>query len=246
MQHLLRRKIKYILICFIACPAIGFGQLRNSLNLPDFDDKLIHFGINLGINTSHFNFSHNLYFLNQTGNDTVLDVESLNNLGINLAWLVNLNLSNHFALRTYPLDLTFSQREFQYSLSNPNRPAGELPITLKTIQSITLSLPLQVEFNSDRIDNFKVYTIAGGQIAYDLAASAGETNTDGTISLDKLNYGLSCGLGFHLYYPFFVLSPELRVDWGVNNLLASDPNNKYSNTIDKVYSRMLTFSLTIE
>jgi hypothetical protein len=246
MQHLLRRKIIHIII-LMAFPFAGFSQLRESLNLLDFDDKLIHFGINLGVNSSHFNFTHHPYFLNQTNtNDTVLDVESLNNIGINLAWLVNFSISNHLALRTYPLDLTFSQKAFQYNLSNPNRPAGETPITLKTVQSITLSLPVQVEFNSDRIDNFKVYTIAGGQIAYDLAAEAGATNTNGLITLNKFDYGIECGLGFHLYYPFFVLSPELRVDWGLSNLNDRDPNDKYSNTIDKVYSRMLSFSLTIE
>jgi hypothetical protein len=251
MQHLLRRKIIYgIITCMLALPSAVSAQdfntdLRHGVNMADFDDKIIHFGINLGVNSSHFHFQHDPYFI-PPSQDTVLDIESLNNIGINLAWLVNVSLNDNFSIRTYPLDLTFSQRTFQYSLKYPNIPLGEEPITLKSVQSISLSLPVQLEFNSDRINDFRVYTIVGGQISLDLASDAGDKNTTGTIELNKFDYGVQCGLGFHLYYPFFVLSPEVRVDWGLANLHARDPNDKFSNVIDQVNSRMISFSLTIE
>jgi hypothetical protein len=253
MQHLLRRKIIYCIIGMLVLPSAvsaqsmtGLGDdFRHGVNLSDFDDKIVHFGISLGLNTSHFHFQHDPYFV-PPSQDSVLDIESLNNIGLNLGWLVSVRLNNNFAIRAYPLDLTFAQRTFQYSLKFPNPIFGESPLTLKSVQSISLSFPVQLEFSSDRINDFKVYTIAGGQASLDLASDAGDKNSNGTIQLNKFDYGIQCGIGFHLYYPFFVLSPELRVDWGLANLHARDPNDKYSNVIDKVSSRMITFSLTIE
>ena len=66
------------------------------------------------------------------------------------------------------------------------------------------------------------------------------------IKLKKLDYGIQAGLGFHFYFPYFVLTPELKVDWGLSNLHSRDPNLKFSNVIDKIYSRMISFSLTVE
>lgn len=242
MQHLLRRKIISI-ITFLTIPYIGLSQLRTELNLPDHDNKLYHFGINLGLNKSHFSFTHHPSFLRQ---DSVMGIESINSTGINLAWLVNINLNNHFDLRTYPLNLTFSEKAFEYNLSFPDVPGGESKLNLKKVQSITLSFPIQLKFTSDRIDNFKVYTIAGAKLDYDLAANAGKENADDIIKLKKIDYGVEGGIGFHFYFPYFVLTPELKVSWGLANLHSRNPNLKFSSNIDKINSRMISFSLTVE
>ena len=244
MQHLLRRKIIYSILILLTGPVTGFSQLRyGGLNLPDHDSKLYHFGINLGVNKSHFSFTHHPQFLLQ---DSVMTIESINSTGINLAWLVNLNLSPHFDLRTYPLNLTFSEKAFEYALTYPDAPLGESKLTIKKVQSITLSLPLQVKFSSDRIDNLKVYTIAGVKFDYDMAANAGKKNADDLIKLKKFDYSVEGGIGFHLYFPYFVLSPELKVSWGLANLHSRNSTLKFSSNIDQIYSRMISFSLTVE
>ncbi len=244
MQHLLRRKIIYCILILMMGSSRSIAQLRYSgLNLPDHDSKSYHFGINLGMNRSHFNFTHHPQFLYQ---DSVTVIESINSTGINLAWLVNLNLSEHFDIRTYPLNLTFSEKAFEYTLKYPDLPAGEDTITVKKVQSITLSFPFQLKFSSDRIDNLKVYTIAGVKFDYDMASNAGKSNAEGLIKLNKLDYSIEGGIGFHIYFPFFVLSPELKVSWGLSNLHSRDAALKFSSNFDKIYSRMISFSLIVE
>ena len=243
MQYLLRGKITYILACFFCFPLIGFTQFREELNQPDHDQKRFHFGINLGFNRSHYSFTFHPLFRQQ---DSVMWVESINSSGINLAWLVNMNISEHLDIRTYPLDLIFTEKAFQYRLSYPDRPAGEDSVTLKKVQSISMTLPIQVKFSSDRIGNFKVYMLAGVKAEYDFAANAGKKNSESILKLNPFDYGIQAGLGFHFYYPYFVLTPELKVDYGLSNLHSRDPNNKFSNVIDKIYSRMISFSLTVE
>lgn len=223
---------------------MGSAQYNmDDINLPDHDNKPFHFGISIGTNRSHYSFTHHPRFLQ---NDSVLVVEGVNSSGIQLAWLVNMRLSNHFDLRTYPLNLIFTEKAFQYNLKYADRFLNEDSVTLKKVQSITMALPLQIKFSSDRIKNFKVYTLAGGKIEYDFAATAGTKNSGNLIKLNKLDYGIEGGIGFHFYFQYFVLSPELKFGWGLKNLHARDADLKYSSTIDKINSRIFTFSLTVE
>jgi hypothetical protein len=214
------------------------AQLRDDVNQESHDDKPYHFGINIGYNQSHFNFTHHPRFLQY---DSIMDVESINNAGINLAWLVNVRMSNHFDLRVHPLDLTFSEKAFLYT----QKYEEDTSVT-KKVQSITLSFPVHIAFSSDRIRNFKVYTMAGGRLDYDLASNKGAREAEDLIKLNRTDISVEVGLGFHIYFPYFVLSPEIKLSSGITNLHSRDPNLKYSNVIDKINSRMITFSLTVE
>jgi hypothetical protein len=133
-----------------------------------------------------------------------------------------------------------------YNLPYPDRPAGEDSVTEKKTQSISLSIPVQIKFSSDRINNFKVYMIAGGKVEYDLASNAGARKAEDQIKLKKLDYGVEAGLGFHFYFPMFVFTPEIKMGWGIGNLHSRDTNLKFSNVIDKINSRTISFSLTVE
>src|ERR1700710_1566327 len=100
MHHLLRRKIVLLVLSSVFCSVASMAQSSGVINQEDHDDKPYHFGINLGFNKSHFSFTHHPYFLQR---DTIMDVESVNSAGINLAWLVNLRMGNHLDLRLHPL-----------------------------------------------------------------------------------------------------------------------------------------------
>jgi len=214
------------------------AQLRDAINQEGHDDKPYHFGINLGYNKSHFSFTHHPRFLQY---DSIMDVESINSAGINLAWLVNIRMSDHFDLRVHPLDLTFSEKAFLYTEKYTTDSLIE-----KKVQSITLSFPVLIKFSSDRIDNFKVYTIAGGKFDYDLASNAGARKAEDLVKLKPSDLSVELGLGCNIYFPYFVLSPEIKLSSGLVNLHSRDPNLRYSNVIDKINSKMITFSLTVE
>jgi hypothetical protein len=178
--------------------------------------------------------------------DSVLTVESINSTGINLGWLVNMRLGDHFDVRTYPLNLVFTEKAFLYGLKYPNPQYEETQLMTKKIQGITLSWPVQIKFTSDRIKNLRVYMFGGGKFEYDFAANAGARKAEELIKLKKIDYGIEGGLGFHLYFPVFVLTPELKIGYGMRNVHSRDENLKYSNVIDQIYSRTVTLSLTVE
>lgn len=238
MHHLLRRKIVLLILSFVFCYAGSMAQLRDVINQESHDDKPYHFGINLGYNKSHFSFTLHPRFLQY---DSIMDVESINSTGINLAWLVNVRMSNHFDLRLHPLDLTFSEKAFLYSEKYTSDSLVE-----KKVQSITLSFPIQIKFSSDRIGNVKVYTLTGGKFDYDLASNEGARKAEDLIKLRRADISVEIGLGINIYFPYFVLSPEIKLSSGLVNLHARDPDLRYSNVIDKINSKMITFSLTVE
>ena len=238
MHHLLQRKIILLVLSIVFCYTGSMAQLRDAINQEGHDDKPYHFGINLGYNKSHFSFTHHPRFLQY---DSIMDVESINSAGINLAWLVNVRMGNHFDLRLHPLDLTFSEKAFLYQENYTDDSLIE-----KKVQSITLSFPVQIKFSSDRIGNFKVYTIAGGKFDYDLASNAGARKAENLVKLKRSDLSVELGLGFNIYFPYFVLSPEVKLSSGLVNLHARDPDLRYSNVIDKINSKMITFSLTVE
>jgi hypothetical protein len=243
MQYLLRNKIILSLLIIISNGFAVFSQTDNGLNLPDHDSKDFHFGIALGTNRAYYHFSHNSSFLTQ---DSVLGVESIQSTGINMGWLVNMRLSDYFDLRTYPINLIFTEKAFEYHFKYPDTFIKEDSITIRKVQGITLALPLQVKFCSDRINNLKVFMMAGGKVEYDFAATAGEKNVDRQIKLNKLDYGVEAGIGFHFYFPVFVLTPELKVGWGFKNVHSRNEASKYSNIIDEIKSRTISLSLIIE
>ena len=240
MHHLYRRKIIALAIVFLALTS-SFGQRRVELNLPDHDDKPYYFGIILGYNRSHYNITHHPYFLER---DTVRVVESQNSGRIHLGIMANWQVSKHFDVRFYPLNLIFSEKKFGYTQKYPSE-ANSI-YEKQNVESIVMSFPLQVRLKSDRINNFRVYTLGGVKYDYDLASNSGARNTDNMVKVNKSDYGVEGGIGFQFFFPYFVLSPELKFSYGLTNVHSRDVGLRYSNVIDKMNSRMILFSVHFE
>lgn len=240
MYHLHWRKI----ICLIgSCIALSgsFAQRNIELNLPDHDDKLYYFGIILGYNSSHYNITHHPYFLQR---DTIQVVESQNSGRIHLGIMANLQLGKHLDLRCYPLNLIFSEKKFGYTQKLPNSQTNT--IEKQNVESIVMSFPVQVRLKSDRINNFRVYTLAGWKYDFDLASNSGARNTENIVKVKKGDYGVEGGIGFQFFFPYFILSPEIKFSYGLSNVHSRDEGLRYSNVIDRMNSRMLLFSLHFE
>jgi Outer membrane protein beta-barrel domain len=233
-----------LLIHFIFLYSSGFAQGNlYQLNQEDYDDQKIHFGINVGFVRSHYNILHSPEFLKF---DSINVVESINSSGINFAGLVDIRLSNNFSFRTYPVNLIFTEKTLIYNLSKPNIALGEYSSTIKKVSGVSLALPVELKFNSDRINNFRVYMLTGMRVEYDLASNTGKKNNFDLVTLKKVDYTIEAAIGFHFYLPMVVLTPEIKLSYGLRNLLSNETSLKYSKIISSVQSRSLLFTLTFE
>lgn len=143
------------------------------------------------------------------------------------------------------MNLIFSEKKFRYDLKYPDLGESVLEKTQK-VESIVMSWPLQIRLKSDRIGNFRVYTLAGIKFDYDLASNSGTSNSENLLKVKKTDFGVEAGIGFQFFNKYVIVSPEIKISSGLSNVHAKDPSLKYSNVIDKLNSRMILFSLHFE
>ena len=88
--------------------------------------------------------------------------------------------------------------------------------------------------------------LGGVNYKYDLASNASARKAENLVKLTPYDFSVEAGIGFQFFFPVFILSPELKISNGIMNIHSRDPNLQYSNTIDKLRSRMIVFSLIFE
>ncbi len=246
MYHLLRHK-KQGLIGFVAVVGLLVSalscsaQLRDYINLPETDEKSYHIGIVIMGASSRLQVTLHPQFLQ---NDSVLSVNPLNTGGLGIGGMHTFRISDHFEARVVFPQLLFVNKNIQYQLKYPG--AGETAVMTKNVESILLGIPVQLKFRSDRIGNFRVYMMGGFKYETDLASKARAQNADDIVKLTNTDLGIEAGMGFNFYMRYFILSPEIKISNGINNVHQRDPNLKFSSVIDKIQSRQIVFSLIFE
>jgi hypothetical protein len=238
MHHLLRIQIILVLVFCISLTA--FSQYREQYRL-ERDNKPFYFGMTLGAATSYLHPSKSPEFLQ---NDSVLLAEPGKSTGYSVRLLATARLNHRFEFRINPGLILGIDRSFKYVLGK--RELYEDSVVTKIIQSNIATFPFQIKFNSDRINNFKVYMVGGIKYDIDLASNSGNRNAENLIKLKKTDFGAELGIGFNFFLKFVTVSPEVRFSNGFSNLHDRDPNLKYSNVLDKLNSRMILFSIHLE
>lgn len=213
---------------------------RVEMNMFDHDSKPYYFGITLGGNLARFHTSLHPRFLE---NDSVLVAEPINSGGLSLGLSATARLSDRFQLRFNP-QLMFIERNIFYKLKHPD--INGLTEIKKTVESVTMSFPLQIKFQSDRIGNFRVYTLAGMKADIDMASNARAKRAEELVKIEKHDYGPEFGIGFNFFFESFIFSPEIKISNGLRNIHARDENLKFSNVFDRIQSRMIIFSIHLE
>jgi hypothetical protein len=214
--------------------------MRSDLNQYDHDTKPYYFGITLGASSARFQTELHPHFLQ---NDSVLVAEPVNSIGITLGLSATARISDRFQLRFNP-QLMFVERNIAYKLKYPDLD-GNTDATQK-IESVIMSFPIQLKFQSDRIGNFRVYMLGGFKGDIDMASNARLKRADDLVKIGKYDYGPELGIGFNFFFESFIFSPEIKISSGLRNLHDRNPDLKFSSVFDKIQSRMIVFSIHLE
>jgi hypothetical protein len=221
--------------------SVFFPKVKAQGNLPYADDKLIHFGFSLGLNTADFGISSNDTLIN--GNKYYTDVSALQP-GFSVGVITNLRLARYWNLRFNPT-LHFSGRDITYRKDTTNTTGST------TVNSIPLSFPLYLKYSAERKDNYRPYLLGGGGMYFDFGR-----NKEKPILLKPMDYFIEFGVGCDLYFSFFKLAPELKFAIGFNNMLTpleqrnagglTEEDKIYSTAISKLTNKMITLSFNFE
>ncbi|GAO44977.1 outer membrane beta-barrel protein [Flavihumibacter petaseus] len=243
MQLLKKARFFLLICCFSTFGITAFGQLRESINLPDNDDKWYHIGIVVMGTMNRFQINQHPTFLQS---DSVLVSNPNNSFGFGIGGMHTFRISNRFEARVVFPQLLFVNKSINYHLKYPDAGNEETPVMDQQVESILLGVPIQLKLKSDRIGNFRVYMMGGVKFETDLSSKANARNADKFVKLKKSDFGIEAGIGFNFYNKMFILSPEIKISNGISNVHARDPNLKFSNVIDKIQSRQIIFSLIFE
>ena len=229
----------------------GYG-----VNLPKFYKQKIHFGFTIAGNTCDFRI---IPTPNSLLPDTVIGfsrfkvktVYTQPIKGFAIGLVSDTRLHEYVRLRFTP-NISFGTRKILYGLSTADRDSAKN--FEKTVESVFLIFPFETKIQSKRLGNFSAYVIGGGGYTLDLAArkkagsaggSGGANQLDDNVKLKRDDFYISSGAGIDLYLQYFKLGFELKLLSGTKNLLIPE-NSIFTNSIDKIRSRMVVFSITFE
>ena len=170
--------------------------------------------------------------------------------GFAIGIVADARIFEYLRLRFTP-SISFASRKIQYTLENGTRDSSK--IFEKLVESAFLLFPLEAKIQSKRLGNFSTYVIGGGGYSLDLASrkksagvsSGGPNQLDDNVKLKRDDLFYSAGAGADFYLQYFKLGIELKLLIGTKNLLKPE-NSIFTNSIDKVRSRMVVFTITFE
>lgn len=226
--------IVFILLC-------SHAVAQRTVHRPEHDEWPYYFGLTLGYNSSSLHQVKANRFL---ADDSVLVVNPGASGGITLGLLATGRLNEHFQIRANPQLIIGGAKYFNYTLGSIR--TGESITQRQILPSTLISLPISIKFNSDRIRNFRTYLLGGFRFDKDLSSNSAARNAEDMIKLSGNDFAAEIGIGFSFYLPFVTVSPEIKFSYGLRNLHLKDNALKYSSVLDKIQSRMISFSIHLE
>jgi len=218
------------------------AQVKKPWNDPGYDDKLVHFGFSVGVNSMDLAFKRTNKADVQENPVLIPDVNKLHP-GFQVQIVSNLRLAEDLDLRFLP-GISFGSRTISfYDLKETE--TSKKPVLSGTVDldNNYLDFPLNLKYRSRRLNNYRPYIIGGFNYRYDMAARKQDV-----FRLKPGDLYAELGVGIDFYLPYFKLSTEMKVGMGLFDLLIRDPksNQNYLASIEKVNAYIIGFSFHFE
>ena len=227
-----------IFIILLLIPVVLAAQKAKPMNDSNYDDRLLHFGFSMGMNTMDFNVSM------KPGSPYQAEITALKP-GINILIVTDYRPSIYLDLRFLP-GVSFGQRNLGFFNSEGTK------IDSIQIESSYLEFPVLIKAKGMRLNNSRPYIIGGINFRYDLAGKKELTGPgydgDGNyLRLNKADLYYEVGAGIDFYLPYFKLTIEAKMSNGLRDVLnynAAYP--QYYNDIESLRSQMWVLSFHFE
>lgn len=234
------------------------AQKRGVMNLPTYNNAPYHFGFILALNQMHFTIEMKDGFENVTYDSLqspdvyadslrLLNVNTEPTLGFTVGIVGNLRLGRLFDLRFVP-SLAFGERYIDYSILSYIEDEPTLVDIRKNITSAHIDFPFHIRYRSKRAHNFGAYVLAGGKYVLDLAATRAdkrEKENETLVKLQQNDIAAEVGAGIEFYNGWFKFGIELKMSYGLFNLLREE-GNIYTGGIEELRSKVWQLSFTFE
>ncbi|MEI6138137.1 MAG: porin family protein [Mariniphaga sp.] len=230
----------FILITLFFGSYCANGQLKGVNNLTHFDDRKLHFGFYLGLNTMDYRTTNYNNVLDNpvfADNPTGLKEKALTYYGnqqsfaaevysiapgFTVGGVINYRLTRDLDLRFTP-GMSLGNRSFKYFIPiNPevyNQSTGLDEITYLSTPSSYVDIPFGIRYKGFRHNNVRPYIYLGAAYRYDLE---NKRISESVVHLNKGGQYAELGLGLDSYLEYFRFTMEFRFSYGLNNLIRHD------------------------
>tara|TARA_R110002096_G_scaffold238027_9_gene429403 strand:+ start:15861 stop:16619 length:759 start_codon:yes stop_codon:yes gene_type:complete len=237
---ILIKRFTFILLLFFVGSEIQAQNLI-SQNLQRFDNRKIHFGFSLGLNSGGFALQRKP---NLSANDSLGSLNVINQGGFSLGIVSDYHIHPFFNVRFLPT-LVFGQRNMEYKFINSRGPSTS---KIVTVESTYLDFPILFKYRSMRLNNFAAYFIGGVKYSVDLASNEdvlNESINESIIKLKQNTTSAEVGVGTDFFLPYFKFAIELKMSYGLQNVMIRD-NTELSNPVEQIVPKMFFITFLFE
>ncbi|MEQ9442490.1 MAG: porin family protein [Cyclobacteriaceae bacterium] len=208
-------------------------------NLPNYDNRWLHYGFAIGMHSSNFRIQYSDSFT-APSMDSLQSVMPANSFGFSLGLIANFRLADYLDLRVTP-EVVFYENRLDYRYIQ----GGQLVTDQQIVESTFIEVPILFKYKSVRRGNHRMYLIGGVEAAIEATGKDSGGNESDRLLIESNNLSLQAGFGLDVYFPLFKFAPELRYSRGLLNIL-SDNENRYSQPLTQVAVNTITLYLLFE
>lgn len=226
---------------------------QKAQNKPYVDDKLFHFGFQLGLNFASFGVTDSeIPIANPITGKTEIYHARVSSLlpGFHVGFISDLRLCKYLDLRFCP-GMQFSSRSLTYKTESGNPVEGTPGKYGKNIDVLAMPvyLPLYLKWSASREGNYRPYLIGGGGFSFNVSR-----DREKPVLLNLMDYFCEVGFGVDLYFRWFKFCPEITYRIGFANQLApSSGRNElspqdifYTDAISRLTSHCVCLTFNFE
>ena len=237
----MRRAYLYIIVMLAAAlPGCLQGQNNKVVqNRPYIDQRPFHYGFLAGVHLQDIEFENN-GFKDDAGNEWYADIGSYEP-GFSVGILGELLINKYVSVRAIPT-MHFGTKEV--SFLNHKDGAKEH----QTMKSTYISLPLDLKFSGQRINNYRPYFMVGVDPMLDLTVKKNKN-----LRLKPFDCYLEAGFGCDFYLPFFKFIPEIKFCYGLMNIIDKNRDDLtdasrmlFTNSVNSGKSKMIVITFYFE
>lgn len=233
-----------VLLPIILATFTVFGQKEKPKNYKRFDERILHFGFMLGVNSADFTALPVVDAFSKYG---LKSLENVSQPGGQIGIVSSLKLGTPVVRLRFLPTLSFQERALRYTFVNPNPTATKDLKLEERVNSTNLDFPLMFQFRTIRYNNFASYVLVGGQYTIDLQSQekASQNFIDPFIKIKKYDFHGQVGGGVEFFAPYFKFGIELKFSHGFSNSFIQDLT-PISKPIDVLYNRVWLLSFIFE
>ena len=232
---------RLIILLLLLTPILLSAQKAKPKNDSNYDERMLHFGFSMGLNTMDFNIKLSDEAI---ANKTTVETVSLKP-GINIQIVTDFRPSTYLDIRFLP-GVSFGQRNVSF-YDSTGTAWGEEP---QKLESSFLELPLSLKYKGMRLNNSRPYIIGGINFRYDLAGKKEyDDQQEIYLRLNRADLYYEAGAGIDIYLPYFKLTIEAKMSNGLRDILVHEPAPgypQYANAIKSMRSQIWVLSFHFE